>query len=220
MHFVGRKKEIGQIKEALEERKNVIVVGKYGIGRTSFIRHAAQMMQDQWRFLFVDFSKTPGSVCSYLLAELFPAHKFDREDLKYGPSRFRIVTLSLDDSRKQVIVLDNVSKLSAQKLELIRYLTWKKRFQFISIVESFLPSNDLFRLRVWMNPSIVVKLHHLSASSVVQFYGQLSKEHQLGWTEGQINNLAEITGGYPLRMQEIALRELQRKRQKMNVGAH
>jgi hypothetical protein len=218
MHFVGREKEIGQIKEALEGGKNVIVSGKYGMGRTSLIKHIADAMKDQWRFVFVDFSKTPGSVCNYLLAELFPTQEFDREHVKYKPSRFRIGTLALKDHRKHVLVLDNVSKLSAQKLDLIRYLTWEKRFQFVSIVERFLPTNGLFRLRVWMNPSILITLHHLTTSSVVQFFQQLSKEHQLGWPEGQIKNLAEVTGGYPLRMKEIALRELERKRQLQEVS--
>jgi len=205
VYFVGREKEIGQIKQALQEGKNVIVSGKYGMGRTSLIKHMADAMKDQWRFVFVDFSKTPGSVCNHLLAELFPMQGFDREHLRYRPSRFRIATLALDDNRKHVVVLDNVSKLSVQKLDLIRYLTWEKRFQFVSIVESFLPSSGLFQLRVWMNPSILITLQNLSTSSMVQFFQQLSKEHQLGWTEGRIKNLAEVTGGYPLRVQEIAL---------------
>jgi len=218
MYFVGREKEIGQIKEALEGGNNVIISGKYGIGRTSLIKHIADAMKDQWRFVFADFSKTPGSVCNYLLAELFPTQEFDREYVRYKPSRFRIVTLALEDHREHVLVLDNVSKLSAQKLDLIRYLTWEHRFQFVSIVESFLPQGDLFRLRVWMNPSSLIKLHYLSASDVVRFFQQLSKEHQLGWSEGQIRNLAEVTGGYPLRMQEIALRKLERKRQLQEVS--
>jgi hypothetical protein len=113
MYFVGREKEIGEIKEALEGGNNVIVSGKYGIGRTSLIKHIADAMKDQWRFVFVDFSKTPGSVCNYLLAELFPMHGFDREHRRYRPSRFRIATLALEDHRKHVLVLDNVSKLSA-----------------------------------------------------------------------------------------------------------
>jgi len=218
VYFVGREKEIGQIKQALQEGKNVIVSGKYGMGRTSLIKHMADAMKDQWRFVFVDFSKTPGSVCNHLLAELFPMQGFDREHLRYRPSRFRIATLALDDNRKHVVVLDNVSKLSVQKLDLIRYLTWEKRFQFVSIVESFLPSSGLFQLRVWMNPSILITLHYLSTSNVVQFFQQLSKEYHLGWTEGHIKNLGEVSGGYPLRMQEIALRELERKRQLREVN--
>ena len=212
MHFVGRESEIGQIKEALEEEKNVILSGRHGMGRTSLIHRIAETTKDKWRFVFVDFSKTPGDVCDHLLADLFPVQEFDRKHMKYRSSRFRISTLAFDDGRKRILVLDNVSKLSAQKLDLLRYLTWEKRFQFVSIAEGFLSSNDLFRLRVRMNPSILITLHHLSASDVVQFYRQLSREHRLGWTEGRIKNLAEVTGGYPLRMKEIALRELARTR--------
>jgi len=218
MYFVGRQKEISHIKEALEEGKNVIVVGKYGMGRTSLIKHLASAMKGKWRFVFIDFSKTPGSVCNYLLAELFPMQEFDRNFVKYRSSRFRIANLALEDHRKHVLVLDNVSKLSAQKLDFIRYLTWERRFQFISIAERYLPTDGLFRLRVWMNPSIVITLHHLSTSNVIQFFRKLSEENQLGWTERQIKDLAEVTGGYPLRMKEIALRELERKRQFQEVS--
>jgi len=220
MLFVGRENEIGQMEEALEQGNNIIVLGKYGMGRTSLVQHVARVTQDQWRFVFVDFSKTPGSVCNYLLAELFPAQEFEREHLKYKPSRFRIATLALIDRRRHVLVLDNISKLSAKKLDLIRYLTWEKRFQFISIAESFLPADDLFRLRVWMNPAILIKLHYLSASEVVQFYRQLSRERRLGWTENRIKNLAEVTGGYPLRMKEIALRELATKEPCLGCKRH
>ncbi|NWG03758.1 MAG: ATP-binding protein [Syntrophaceae bacterium] len=218
MYFVGREKEIGQIRESLEEGRNVIISGKYGMGRTSLVQHIADTMKGQWRFVFVDFSKTPGSVCNHLLAELFPMHAFDREHLKYKPSRFRIATLAIQDNRKHAIVLDNISKLSAQKINLIRYLTWENRFQFVSIVESFLVKEGLFRLRVWMNPSTFISLHRLSELSVAQFFRQLSKEQHLGWPEKQIKNLAEVTGGYPLRMKEIALREVERKRQLQEMG--
>ena len=212
MHFVGRENEMGQIKEALTEGNNVIVLGKYGIGRTSLIRHVAETTKDRWRVIFVDFSQTPGDVCNHLLSELFPSEEFDHKHTKYRSSRFRIASLALDDRRKHILVLDNVSKLSTQKQDLLRYLTWEKRFQFMSIVESFLSSNDLFLLRVRMNPSILITLHYLSASDVAQFYRELSSEHRLGWNEGRIKNLAEVTGGYPLRMKEIALRELARSR--------
>jgi Cdc6-like AAA superfamily ATPase len=218
MHFVGREKEIEQIKKALEEEKNVILSGKYGMGRTSLVQHVARTTQDRWRFVFVDFSRTPGNVCKYLIPKLFPIQEFDRKHTRYKSSRFRIATLDLDDSRKHILVLDNVLKLSPQKLDLLRYLTWEKRFQFVSIVESFLSSNDLFELRVQMNPSSLITLRHLSTPNVVLFYQQLSREQRLGWTDDQIKNLAEVTGGYPLRVKEIALRELARSRMDHRQG--
>jgi MoxR-like ATPase len=212
MHFVGRENETRQIGKTLTEGNNVIVSGKYGIGRTSLIRHLAETTEERWRFIFVDFSQTPGDVCNRLLIKLFPRQELDRKRRKYRSNRFRIATLPLDDSRKQILVLDNVSKLTSQKQDLLRSLTWERRFQFVSIVEGFLPPDHLFLLRVRMNPSIFITLHYLSASDVAQFYRRLSREHRLGWNEIRIKNLVEVTGGYPLRMKEIALRELARNR--------
>lgn len=208
MHFVGREKEIGQIKKALDEGMNVIVSGKYGMGRTTLIRHIADTTEDRWRFLFVDFSRTPGEVCSDLLGQLFPERRSEHRQMSYRSSRFRLTALPLSDRRKQILVLDSIAKLSYQKLDLLRCLTWEKRFQFVSIVERFLPAEDLFRLRVRMNPAILLTLHYLNLSEVAQFYRELSEVHGLGWTEDRIQHLAEVTGGYPLRMKEIALREL------------
>jgi hypothetical protein len=51
-------------------------------------------------------------------------------------------------------------------------------------------------------------LQHLDKRKVYEFYQHLSEQHRFHWTEGHIKNLAEITGGYPLRMREVALRQL------------
>jgi hypothetical protein len=208
MYFAGRDKEIGQIKKTLEGGGNVIVPGKYGMGRTSLIKHVGERMKDEWRFVFTDFSKTPGAICNHLLSKLFPQHDLDPEYVKYKSSRFRIVTLELKDKRKHVLVFDNLAKLTPPKSDLLRYLTWEKRFQFIAIVESFLPRNDLFLLRVRLDPAVVINLERLCTGSEIRFFRSLSEQHRLHWTEGHIKNLAEITGGYPLRMTEVALRQL------------
>ena len=211
MYFVGRDKEIGQIKQALEEGKNVILSGRYGMGRTSLIKYIGKGMKDEWRFVFADFSKTPGAICNHLLSKLFPQPGLDPQYVKYKSSRFRIVTLDLEDKRKHVLVFDNLARLTPPKNDLLRYLTWEKRFELIAIVESFLPPNDLFRLRVRLDPAVVINLERLCAGSEIRFFRSLSEGHGFHWTEGHVKNLAEITGGYPLRMQEIALREIERK---------
>ena len=215
MHFVGREKEIQQIKEALGGAKNVIVLGKYGMGRTSLIKHIADAMKDRWRFVFVDFSETPRMICRHLLAEQTGRQKFkdEYESINYKSTRFRIVHLDLGGRRKQVLVLDNIAKLSFQKADLIRYLAWGKRFQFVAIVESFISKDDFLRLRVRLYPAEIVMLQHLDKRKVYEFYQHLSEQHRFHWTEGHIKNLAEITGGYPLRMREISLRELERTEQ-------
>ena len=215
MDFVGREKEMEQIREALEEGKNVIVSGKYGMGRTSLIKHVAEMMQEEWRFLFLDFSETPGKLCQQLIARLWPEKKCSgrNEFSKYRSARFRIVSLDFSDSRRHVLVLDNIAKLSAQKIDFIRYLAWEKRFQFVAIVESFISEDDFLRLRVGLYPAEIIMLQHLDKRKVYEFYQHLSEQHRFHWAEAHIKNLAEITGGYPLRMREISLRELERTEQ-------
>jgi AAA+ ATPase superfamily predicted ATPase len=215
MHFVGREKEINQIRETLEGGKNIIISGKYGMGRTSLIRHIANKMKDQSRFIFVDFSETPRMICRHLLTELIGRQKFkDKyESMNYKSSRFRIVHLDLGVGRKQVLVLDNIAKLSFQKADLIRYLAWEKRFQFVAIVESFISKDEFLRLRVRLYPAEIIMFQHLDKRKVYEFYQHLSEQHGLHWTEGHIKNLAEITGGYPLRMKEIALRQLAERQQ-------
>ncbi len=210
MQFVGREKEIWQINAALEGGKNVIVSGRYGMGRTSLIKYMAEIMQEQRRFLFLDFSETPGKLCQHLVAKLWPQKERRQRDefSKYRSARFRIVSLDFSDRRKHVLVLDNIAKLSAPKLDFIQYLAWEKRFQFVAIVESFTPKDDLFRLRVRLYPAEIIVLQYLGKLEVCAFYQDLSDRHQLDWTEGQIKNLAEITGGYPLRMREVALGQL------------
>ena len=210
VHFVGREKEITQITKALEEGKNVIVSGKYGMGRTRLVQYVAEGMRKQWRFFFADFSKTPGAICHHLVRELFPGQEFRREYMRYRSSRFRIATLDSGDKRKHVLVFDNIAKLSPQKLDLIRYFAWEKRFQFVAIVESFVADDDLLRLRVRLYPADTIMLQYLGKRNVYEFYRHLSEEHRFHWTEDHIKNLTEITGGYPLRMKEIAKRELER----------
>ena len=45
IYFVGREKEISQIVKALKRGENVILKGKYGIGRTSLSRHVPEIGQ-------------------------------------------------------------------------------------------------------------------------------------------------------------------------------
>ena len=66
MCFVGREKEVRKLTKALEGGRHVIVTGPYGIGRTRMIRQIAETGRRERRFVFVDFSKTPGEVCEKL----------------------------------------------------------------------------------------------------------------------------------------------------------
>ena len=212
MPFVGREKEIKQIQKALKRGNNVILTGKYGIGRTSLIRHIAEITQEQWPFVFMDFSQTPGKVCQHLMGELLFREKFKGRDetLGYKAIRFRISTLDFEKGRKPVLVLDNIGKLSTRKMDLIRYLSMAKRFHFVAIAENFLSEEKLFSLRACLNPALLMKVSYLSQRNGREFFRHYAARHRLLWTENEISSLAEMTGGYPLRMREVANRTVER----------
>jgi hypothetical protein len=214
MDFVGRQREIARIRKDLERGDNVIVCGKYGIGRTSLLKHIATLTQAHWRFVFVDFSQPSSAVCRDLFAQLFPKLRDNRKGkyISYKSSRFQIVHLELQDDRQHVLVLDNIGKLSAQKLNLLQYLAREKRFRLVAIVENFLPADQFRRLRTRLSPSSIVTLDHLNVHSIRKFFSSCSEQYGFGWTVAQVNSKATTTGGYPLGMKDAVMREIERRR--------
>src|SRR5439155_4905243 len=116
------------------------------------------------------------------------------------------------DKRQHVLVLDNIAKLSAQKLNLVQYLAREKRFRVVAITESFLPAEQFRRLRARLSPALMVTLDHLSVYSVRKFFTYCSERYGFGWTVAQINSKVTTTGGYPLGMREAVSRARESRR--------
>jgi hypothetical protein len=208
--FVGRKKETRQILNALARGNNVILSGKYGIGRTSLMQRVAEVGRDRWAFFFLDFSQTPGRVCSDLMTRLRPQEKESGKAIGYRPNRFRIAQMDFSDQRPPILVLDNIGKLSTPKVELIRHLATGKQFLFVAVVENFLLPDRLTLLRACLYPAFLLKVPHLEEESSRDFFRYYSQKYLLGWTDREIHELAAISGGYPLGMKEMVSRNLVR----------
>jgi AAA+ ATPase superfamily predicted ATPase len=210
MHFVGRKREISKIIKTIERGANVIIQGKYGIGRTSLIRHVARIKKDVWHFMFVDFSDSSGKMCRKLLRELLPEKKLtqDRIFTRFKPQNFKtslflIANDSFKDRRKHIIVLDNVAKTTRQKLTFIRNLAWTKRFQFVAIIEPFLPAKELLLFRAELIPADVIHLSYLQIKEACEFFKIVARKNSFDWSEKYIRMLAKTSNGYPLGMMEL-----------------
>jgi hypothetical protein len=210
--FVGREKEVRQILNALARGNNVILSGKYGIGRTSLLRRVADIARDRWAFVFLDFSQTPGRVCSQLMTRLLPQEKESGKAMGYRHNRFRIANLDFDGQRTPILVLDDIGKLSAPKVELIRHLAMAKRFRFLAVVENFLLTHKLALLRAWLHPALLLEVTYLRRESSRQFFRYYSQKYLLGWTDREIHELAAMSGGYPLGMKEAVNQKLVRSR--------
>jgi len=212
MVFVGRDQETNRIIRLIEHNNNVIVTGKYGIGRTSLIRHVADITQDRWQFIFVDFSQTPARACRDMLSQLLSEKQFaNRKNKKYKSNCFLVANLNPEDKRQTVIAFDNIAKLSHQKLAFIRMLAWKKKFRFAAIVENFLPEKDLDLLRRELIPAQMITLQHLNRSHSVKLIHYLVEKYHFSWNDKQIKQMALTIKGYPLGIRECLNKELERR---------
>ena len=211
MYFLGREREISRINRSLSQGKNIVVTGKYGVGKTALIKHVAERNAEKWRFLFADFSQAPGKVCHDLLAKLPRKKKKGRAKyLAYKQSRSLLLNLAARDSRPYVLVLDNLGKLTHQKMTLIRYLVFEKQFLFIIITERFLDPDDFTGLRACLYPCLRIDLQNLGEKKAVEFLKHFSALRQLPWTDAHIRMLAKAANGYPLGMQDFVAQELKK----------
>jgi len=209
MDFVGREAEIRKISRALEKGHNVIITGPYGIGKTRLIRRVAEL-NDSWRFVLVDFSKTAGEVCKRLLKEFLPNQRSSKRaprSLSYKAGRYLLVNIAFQDQQRPVIIMDNIGKLSQQQLTFIRCMILESRFRFVAVVESFLSPHSLFLLRAMLFPVEMMTLRHLSLQGACEYFKRVSKKHHFEWTNDQILTFAKTSGGYPLGMKELVQRK-------------
>jgi len=214
MCFVGRQREMQKLVRALERGRHVIVSGTYGSGRTRMVRQAAADDTKGRRFVFTDFSKTPGEVCGSLLAAFRPETASGRpvRSARYRVGRSLLAGMRLPEGSKPVIVLDNLGRLTRQKLSFLRDLNMENHYLFIAIVESFLPERSLFLLRACLFPSETIALGHLPIRDVCDYFQRLADRHGLGAATDDLLALARATGGYPLGMRETAERLLNRNK--------
>jgi hypothetical protein len=205
MLFAGREREKKQIIESLRHGKNIILGGKFGIGRTRLVKEIANLLFDETKFLFVDFGLTPWKMSEIIMKGSGLSARFKKTGKKMGYKSmlYRIANIQLPKRKKTVIVFDNVSKLTPQKIIFLRHLISEKHFQFIAIVENFLTKNDLFSMEVQLLPAITIYLSNLNTKAVINFLGKYSDKYHLNWSDAYIHNIAALTGGYPLSIIEM-----------------
>jgi hypothetical protein len=145
-----------------------------------------------------------------MLSQLLSEKQFAcRRKKKYKSNRFLVANLKQEDKRQLVIVIDNIAKLSHQKLAFLRTLAWKKEFRFVAIVENFLPEKDLNLLRRELLPAQIITLQHLNLLSTARLLRHFSEKYHFNWNDRQIKIFASITQGYPLGIIEWVNRKLE-----------
>lgn len=212
--YIGREREAKKIIKLLNDGYNVILRGKYGIGRSSLVRHVARIHGNDRGFIFVDFSETPGRMCERILKSFRARQPSVRREKirKYRSNSKKISTMDRIDGKKHILVLDNIGKITRQRLNMLTSINAEKHYQFIAIAEDFLPEKDLFLLRANLLPSKLIKIGYMKIDDTLKVFRSFSSKNNLGWNEHQVRSFAELSGGYPLGMKEIMDRALRRGR--------
>ena len=197
--FVGRDKETKRILNALDRGRNVILDGQYGIGRTSLIRHVAKLGGDRRQFVFGDLSDTAGKACKEIYARL----GLDKKRKRFKGQRYRIANRYPETQKgRLVVVLDNIGKLTRQKLNFVRFLVLEGNAQIIAIIESFLTEKERFLLKSTMIPAECMTLRRLDRESTYEIFYSFSQTRRPSWSEEHIELLTQLCRGYPLSIAE------------------
>ena len=214
MEFVGREREIARIVAALAAGTNVVLSGKFGMGRTSLVRQVAANSNGRWQFIFADLSRPPAAVCRQLASQLRRPRRLQRrlEEAPYRKARRRLLDAAREAVLQVVFVLDDVARMTPAKWEFVSLLTGMPRLRVVVVVESFLPESDVMRLRTWLYPSIRLQLGRLPATRSQEFFERVSTRIGLGWSRDQIRGLAVRGGGFPLAMVEAAAEAVTRRK--------
>jgi energy-coupling factor transporter ATP-binding protein EcfA2 len=208
MTFVGRERETARILAAVSAGRHVVITGKFGMGKTALARHVAGLAAPDRPFLFASSSLSPARICEALVLQL-PTLRRGRAGRKapvasYLSLRARLVAAP-SNGPAPVVVLDDVSRVTAPKAGLIHQLDLAG-ILLIVLLDTGLPERDRTRLLVRLEPAEKVHLGPLDLTASAELFERLSTHYRLGWSTRQIEGLARASGGYPLRIHEIATR--------------
>lgn len=203
------------VLQSLEQGRNIVLKGRFGVGRSRLVKHIYKLYSESWQFLFADFSKPASQSCNDLIHQLVPHFGGSRRNHYTRMIHAKDILLGrkLAAHLPRVVVLDNISKISHQKLAFVRDLRLDCEFfgselKFIAIAESFLTEAELFQLRSILYPSDLLTLQNLNRADTIAFFRYVSQKKRLDWTEGIIRMMAASTEGYPLLMRERIQREV------------
>lgn len=123
------------------------------------------------------------------------------EKMGYKSMRYRIANMKSSKDTSPLLFLTTLQKLPFKKI-FLRHLIMEQHFQFIAIVEYFLPEENLFEIKAQLMPTVTLILSHLK-KMMLKIYLVCMQKHNINYSENYIYNLATLSGGYPLGIVEM-----------------
>ena len=171
MPFVGRVAELRRLKALLSAGRNVVVTGAFGSGRTSLVRQFAA--ETRRRVVFLDPSQSRAAARAMVA---------------------RIACVP----RAPVLVLDDVARVTPQRIRLLREIAQRDDCRLVAIAERSLPPDDLLRLRAALGAAAMLRVGPLPLAAVEACLAAAVEAHGLGWTREEIQGTARATHGFAL----------------------
>ena len=153
--FVGRRRETAYLRAEIAAGRSIVITGAFGVGRTALVVESARQLALEWSFLFSGFDV--GSA---------------------GELGDKLSRRRREDPRRQALVLDDVAKVTPQRVEAARRL--RERYRVIAIVEAFVPEAQQAALAsaLWARPPL--QLGCLDRAATLKYFEACSRRLGLG----------------------------------------
>jgi len=204
-NFVGRQRELRSALKVLRLNRSLIVEGPFGIGKTTFAKKVATNFESI--ALYCSFEDNALAIVEYL----------NRQIIKYyRPGGARLGTqiqkfLKATEGKRALIIIDDVWKVTIQKVRFFKRLNENQNCQFILVSEVRDKSALLLVKSIaWNNETI--RLGKLSKEESHALF-EVSLNHFKDQKIISVKKLVESCGGYPLGIIET-VRLVQNKSKK------
>jgi hypothetical protein len=183
--FVGRSQELSRLRKLLDARRNIVLTGAFGSGRTALVRRLAESSAGPYHFVFLTGGET-------------------RREIN---TQIRGAATRVDG--RVVGVLDDVAVVTTPRLRFLSEQVRSDGASWLVIVERSVDGTILERLRAALGAAALVRLGPLSDAAAERLVGEWLRARHLEWDPTSLRAFARAAHGHPLALRlavEDALR--------------
>jgi hypothetical protein len=174
--FVGRGRELCRLRTLLDAKRNIVLTGTFGSGRTALVRRLAESSAGAYHFVFLTGNET--------------RREIDHQ-IRTAASRF---------SGRVVGVLDDVAVVTSPRLRFLREQVRADHASWLVIVERTVNVAALGRLRAALGAAVLVRLGPLSQGATERWVAEWVRTRKLDWDATEVRAFARAAHGYPLAL--------------------